>query len=122
MNDVPVDCPFCLGNNLLKSAIIAQCSEAYLTENIAFAGNFLIIPTYHAETLMDLHDDWWRNVKELLVQVPKVLESYNVSFNIGPSAGQTGKHIHLWVVPRQLGEPASGMGLSTLIKFRNEHE
>lgn len=49
-----------------------------------------------------------------LLGVPALLDHYNLSFNIGKLAGQTSKHLHMWVVPRSAGQ-AAGKGLATLV-------
>jgi diadenosine tetraphosphate (Ap4A) HIT family hydrolase len=117
----PTSCPFCRNNNLLKGNFIAESEDAYLIENAFFPGNFLIIPSSHVEDPLKLPSTWWRDVAQLLTQIPTPLTDYNLSFNIGTQAGQTLKHLHLWIVPRAADEPASGKGLITLINFRNEH-
>lgn len=94
--------------------MIAETEGAYLLDNMRFPGNYLIIPEDHVETPLDLRDDWWKHVKVLLAKVPEPLESYNLSFNYGRSAGQTLRHMHLWVVPRQEDQNA-GRGLVTLL-------
>jgi diadenosine tetraphosphate (Ap4A) HIT family hydrolase len=47
--------------------------------------------------------------------VPASKDHYNLSLNVGEHAGQTVKHLHFWVIPRQPGLPTSGMGLATLV-------
>jgi len=121
-NPTIAGCPFCRSNNLLKSRILAESQAAYLTENMHFPGDYLIIPNTHAESPMELADTWWQDVKELLQHISPYPTDYNLAFNVGRAAGQTVKHLHLWVVPRVADEPASGKGLATLIQFRNEHE
>jgi len=74
----------------------------------------------HVESPLDLPDDWWRDVKELLAQVPAQLVDYNLTFNVGREAGQSVKHLHFWVVPRKADEPASGKGLGALIEAYNQ--
>lgn len=81
---------------------------------------YLIIPTDHAEAPTDLPDTWWRDVKTLLPQVTELPASYNLSFNIGTEAGQTVKHLHLWVVPRPANTPGSGKGLARLLSEANQ--
>jgi len=120
-SSTPSDCPFCLQNNLLSVPILAETDGTFLIDNITFPGNYLIIPKAHAEDPGALPDTWWRDVKAMLSSIPSTPESYNLSFNIGRDAGQTVRHLHLWVVPRAAGEPASQKGLVTLINFRNEH-
>lgn len=109
------ECPFCKDNHLLKGDILAETAGAYLIANITFPGNYLIIPSSHTESLTDLPDTWWQDVKELLGKVPEHLAEYNVSFNIGRQAGQTVKHVHLWVIPRNETQPNAGKGLASLI-------
>ncbi len=91
-------------------------------ENVQFPGNYLIIPDAHVESPLDLNDTWWADVKALLPKLPLPLTDYNLSFNIGTQAGQTIKHLHLWVIPRKPDEQASGKGLITLINYHNEYE
>ena len=52
-------------------------------------------------------------------QVPTDLGHYNLSFNLGKHAGQSVKHLHLWIIPRNDDEPAAGRGLATLIEEAN---
>jgi diadenosine tetraphosphate (Ap4A) HIT family hydrolase len=77
--------------------------------------NYLILPTYHAEKVTELHDTWWKGVKELMPKVPNLSENFNLSFNIGKESGQTIQHLHLWVIPRYPSQLASGTGLAGLI-------
>ena len=114
-------CPFCRNNQLLSSDVIADNDRAYLIENARFSGSYLIIPEIHVESPLDLPDDWWWAVKDLLAKVPTQLTDYNLIFNIGKESGQTVRHLHLWVVPRQADEPASSKGLNTLIEAYNQH-
>jgi len=120
MNDTALDCPFCRSNGLLKGVVIAQTAHTYLLENRSEAGDYLIIPETHTESLMALPDTWWADVKELLMRIPKLAPSYNLSLNIGKLAGQSVKHVHLWIVPRYAGQPASGKGLTRLIAENNQ--
>lgn len=118
-NAIPAECPFCRNNQLLKSPVLAESDGAYLTENLFFPGNYLIIPSNHIESLTDLPDSWWKDVKALLPRIPNSAPDYNLSFNIGKHAGQTIKHLHLWIIPRAADQPASGKGLATLINAHN---
>src|SRR5579875_1627070 len=90
-------CKFCRVNGLLKGNVVTENDEAYLIEAMhgSDSNNFLIVPTYHAEKISELHDTWWKGVKELLPKVPRLTEDYNMSFNIGRESGQTIKHLHL---------------------------
>jgi diadenosine tetraphosphate (Ap4A) HIT family hydrolase len=114
------DCPFCRVNNLLKEQVVAETESAYLIPAHMSPGCYLIIPSVHAELLTELSDTWWREVKELLVHVPGLTESYNLSLNFGREAGQTIKHLHFWVIPRPAGQPASGKGLASFVSKANQ--
>lgn len=109
------NCPFCLENNLLKSEILHETDGGFLIPALGDGGNYLIIPKAHAEDPGKLPDDWWADFKELFAKVPVDKANYNLSLNIGQQAGQTLKHLHFWVIPRQAGLPTSGKGLATLI-------
>lgn len=80
----------------------------------------LVVPREHIESPLQLPSDWWKSLTELLVQVPGLPESYNISLNYGKPAGQTRPHLHFWVIGRLEDEPASGIGLARLIKLYNE--
>lgn len=111
----PPECPLCPSNNLLKEKVIAESDDAYLIKAYSNPGNFLIIPIIHTESLLTLPDNWWQSVKALLSQVPELDEHFNMSINIGQLAGQSVKHVHFWVIPRQAGRPSSGKGFARLI-------
>lgn len=116
---VEPDCPFCRTNGLLKGAVTAETDTAYLIEATFGSGNFLVIPTAHIESPLGLPDTWWKDVKTLLPKIPNLTSDYNLSFNLGKEAGQSLKHVHLWVISRIAGQPASGKGLARLIDEAN---
>lgn len=116
----PRDCVLCRSNGLFAGEIIATCANAYLTTAKSNPDNFLIIPEAHIESLTDLPDKWWMDLKALLVKIPRLPSSYNLSINVGQDAGQTQKHLHFWVVPRAAGQRASGKGLASLIDEANK--
>ena len=118
--ETPKDCPFCRSNNLLKGDVLAETADGFLTEAISDKGSFLIIPRMHAESPADLPDTWWQDVKQLLEHIPNLPEHYNISLNRGHHAGQSVKHLHFWVIPREGGQPASGKGLISLIRHANQ--
>ncbi|HEY2004308.1 MAG TPA: Sua5/YciO/YrdC/YwlC family protein [Candidatus Saccharimonadia bacterium] len=109
------DCVFCRSNGRLKGEVIVASDGAYVIEAATVPGHYLIIPETHVETLMELPDSWWAEVKELLPQVPGLPDNYNLSINIGREAGQTLGHLHFWVIPRAAGQPSSGKGFAKLI-------
>lgn len=98
---------------------MAQASHAYLIPAKSSPGNYLIIPKDHAEDPVDLPGEWWQSVRELLPQVPGLGMHYNLSFNVGKLAGQSVKHLHLWVIPSAAGRPASGKGFARLLAEAN---
>jgi len=100
---------------MLKGDILAVSKQAYLIENSYSKGSYLVIPEKHAESIADLPDDWFRDVKELLPHIPNLPEDYNLAMNHGVLAGQSIKHFHLWVIPRVAGKPSSGKGFARLI-------
>ena len=118
MSNIP-DCPFCRDNNLLKGDVLAESAGGYLIMNQFSPGNYLIIPSEHAESPLELPDTWWHDVKTLLAEIPDLPEHYNISLNRGQHAGQTVRHLHFWVIPRLPNGPASGKGLATLIDAVN---
>jgi len=111
----PADCPFCRVNNQIEGQLLAETSNAFLINNKYNPGNYLIIPNKHYESLLDLPDMWWQEVKILLAKVPDLPSDYNISLNIGKLAGQSINHLHFWVIPRVDGTPASGKGFVKLI-------
>jgi L-threonylcarbamoyladenylate synthase len=113
-------CPFCRTNGQLKGEIIYASDGAYLIESGSNAGCYLIIPETHIENLDELADTWWIEMKQVLNQIPNLAADFNISINIGKTAGQTVKHLHFWVIPRLEGQPASGKGFARLIDDANE--
>jgi L-threonylcarbamoyladenylate synthase len=113
-------CPFCRSNGALKGQVLFSSEGAYLIESLSNSGRYLIIPEPHVESLADLPDTWWRDLKVMLARVPGLTRDFNVSINAGRNAGQTVKHLHFWVIPRAGGQSASGKGLARLIDEANE--
>jgi L-threonylcarbamoyladenylate synthase len=109
------NCPFCLGNDLFKGSIIYRSKKAFLTRNHFSPNNYLIIPFEHIESPLELPDNWWHDFKENMSHIPKPLNGYNISINIGKQAGQTLKHLHFWIIPRKSGYSSSGKGLASFI-------
>ncbi len=116
----PKDCNFCRANSILRGTVLAESAQAYLLRPEPYNESHLIVPAAHIEELADLPDTWWADFKQLLPQVPGLPKNYNLSLNYGKEAGQTLKHLHFWVIPRQPGTPSSGKGLAKLINEANE--
>ncbi|QQR52890.1 threonylcarbamoyl-AMP synthase [bacterium] len=115
----PGTCVFCLENGLLNGDILAETTEVFMIAAASRNGNYLIIPKVHIEDPAHLPANWWRGVRQVLPQVPGLGKHYNLSFNVGHTAGQTVPHLHLWVVPRTAGGQDRGMGLVGLIEKVN---
>jgi diadenosine tetraphosphate (Ap4A) HIT family hydrolase len=116
----PSDCPLCLTNDNLKTSVLYQNDDAYLTTALGTTGSYLIIPKIHTEEFSDLPDDWWKHFKDALANLPQKFESYNITVNRGRNAGQSLNHLHFWIVRRSSGQPSSGKGLYGLIKALDE--
>lgn len=112
---VAKDCKFCRSNGILQGEVLAETDGAYMIKAGQFEQYYLIIPSSHTESLDALPNDWWAKVKTLLANI-EGLEDYNLSINLGPTAGQTIKHIHFWVIPRSSDQLSSGKGLARLIE------
>lgn len=118
------DCPLCPSNG--KVNIVAVTGAAYLVEAKAspIEGCHLIVPTEHITDVARLPSTWQACVHGLLVMLPWDVRStpFNLSMNLGPAAGQTLPHLHLWVIPR-VEEPTKlsyAKGTATLIKELND--
>ena len=99
------DCIFC---NIAQDIII-------LKNDLAFAindkyphskGHLLIIPFEHKENYFDLDKNIRDGMNDLLIEAKKYCDEkyqpsgYNISVNIGSSAGQVVMHAHLHLIPR----------------------
>ena len=110
-----MSCPFCLSNGLLETPLLAETAQAYLTTVQTSSSRYLIIPKIHSTKPGELPDEWWAEVKSLAEKIKPQLSDYNVSINIGQTAGQRIEHLHFWVIPRQPKRPSSGLGMAALI-------
>lgn len=99
---------------------MAEAELAYLIPALSHPDCCLVVPRQHVESIMDLPDGWWRDVKFLLSHAPNLKGDYNLSLNYGASAGQTVKHLHLWAVPRHPNRPSSGIGLAGFVHMTDE--
>ena len=112
---VPRNCLLCRTNGKLRGEVLFATEEAYLIEAQTQPGKYLVIPDAHVETLDELTDTWWTEVKAVLAHVPDLGAEYNLTINIGKQAGQTLPHLHFWVIPRSGGRRSSGLGLAGLM-------
>lgn len=108
-------CPFCLQNGLLDAPIIYQDEAIFVTTPNNAPGNYLVIPARHIEDIQSLPADWWKHVAGAFAHLPAQPEHFNISVNYGKPAGQSIRHLHFWIIPREDGKPSSGKGFARLI-------
>jgi len=117
------DCQFCLHNNILKGAILAENELFYFEESIdpvlCHAG--MIIPKRHMETPFEFDDKEWIMLKEMIHVSKSILDKHNpdgylIGWNIGEKAGQNVPHVHLHVIARFGDEPLAYKGIRHAFK------
>ena len=125
-------CRFCRIPDESPSEVIFQNDDAYVIiplrrdeETGALvewdpATHRLVIPRHHAEEIRDLDGDWDAVMLVAEDQKRRMGGDAIISFNLGPDAGQTQRHIHLWVRRCPGDEPSAGMGVATLKRRLNE--
>ena len=99
------DCIFC---NIEGSNVIIKNDLAFVIKDKYphSKGHVLIIPNEHAENYFDLTKDSQNAVTDLLSEAKKYCDEnfnpsgYNVSINVGKSAGQVVMHSHIHLIPR----------------------
>ncbi len=111
-------CPFCPSNGNVKVVATSSCGRYYLIKVISEVPNqhYFVIPVSHMEHFMELDDDMFGAVKELVVHIPWYDSSVplNLSLNQYVMAGQRVLHIHWWIIYR--GDESGGkLGPATLI-------
>lgn len=106
------NCAFCPGNG--KVEIVCDLGSMYLIRAKDMAtmkdrmDRWLIIPAEHVTSIEDLPQHWGETVNELLFETGLTTD-FNLSMNIGPGAGQTEPHLHLWVLDRRTDSLGKGM-------------
>jgi diadenosine tetraphosphate (Ap4A) HIT family hydrolase len=115
MDHAVANCPFCLENGLFKGEIITETDGGFVTDALGSPGCYLVIPKTHTETVSDLPNSWWQEMKALMPHGVDDQSSFNISLNYGKNAGQTVAHLHFWIIPRTAGKPSSGKGFARLI-------
>lgn len=111
------NCPFCLANGRAEATAISSCGRYYLSKDIGNNEHYLVIPVAHKQDILELDDDWFGALKELVPRIPwytSGVDGMNISINQGRRAGQRVQHLHWWVMYRD----GSGgeLGLAGLIK------
>jgi bis(5'-adenosyl)-triphosphatase len=103
-------CSFCNGS--IEAAVFAERGAFRALYNVApiLPGHSLIIPRWHAPSLLDLSDD---EVSEMVVfsrlvvrNLTRIFNSngFNWTIQEGVVAGQTVPHLHLHLIPRSDGD------------------
>ncbi len=86
---------------------------AYLDINPFSTGHALVIPKAHFEGLLDTDDATLAaiiaRVKKVAAHIKETLpcDGFNIMQNNGEAAGQTVRHVHFHIIPRQKGEALS---------------
>ncbi len=80
----------------------------------------LVIPRQHAENASSLVGTWDAIMLEAERQKEEMGDDAIISFNLGEAAGQTEKHIHVWVVLCTANDPSAGRGLATMKMLLDE--
>lgn len=111
-------CPFCPSNGRVAVVRISTRGRYYLIKVVGATPNehYLVIPVSHMEHFMELDDDWFAALKELVRFVPWYTDMMplNLSLNQYKMAGQRVAHIHWWIVYRADGSGGE-LGTATLI-------
>lgn len=114
------ECLFCkVVSGELQANLVyeSNAAVAFLDKYPATKGHVLVIPRWHAPTLLDLPDEHidglFRAVKEVQAKVARALEpiAFNVGWNHGRAAGQHVYHLHVHLLPRYAG---SGRGVQAI--------
>ena len=115
---VSKDCPFC--------TILATESRPLLDETVSVVafedafpstlGHTLVIPRRHVGRVLELSSDeameLWQVARRQLarLEAANAPDAFTIGVNDGEAAGQTVPHVHLHVMPRQLGDTPEARG------------
>lgn len=104
-------CPFCNIQSQEDQVLYRNDKvTALLSKSQVKKGHTLIIPNDHVTSLKELDEDTCVEMFNLLSNVVDSLEKeldidgYNVAINQGSSAGQTVRHLHIHILPREEGD------------------
>ena len=122
-------CPFCLENGALKDKPLYVGSNFFVLGMLdpSRQNGVMIIPRRHVETPFALTSEEFAALPEALAVAKKHHahidgKGFTIGWNVGAVAGQTVAHVHLHVVARLDGEPASYSGLNGLLKLANREQ
>ncbi len=106
------NCIFCsIVEKQIPSKVVYEDDKflAFLDIAPGSKGHVLIVPKVHAETLMDLPDEYASSIlplaKKIALGMQKTLrfKDFNIIQNNGPLAGQSVGHYHMHIIPRYDG-------------------
>lgn len=102
-------CVFCnIANKQISAEVLYEDSRtmAFLDVMPRAPGHTVVIPKYHAETIVDLPDSEvgpaFLTVKKLTAIITKALKpnGFTIGINHGKVSGQTIDHLHIHIIPR----------------------
>ena len=107
-------CIFCeLANNPNKDVFkTGKYFYSKHDENPVSKGHCLIILKRHAASINELTQEEWIELGEMINQVVAEfnLREYNIGLNEGIAAGRTIDHLHIHIIPRELGDVENPVG------------
>lgn len=107
-------CLFCFPDR----ALVAENGLAYAMRDgfPVNPGHTLFIPKRHTPNWWEATPDEQQAILELVAEVKESLDAeftpagYNLGFNDGAAAGQTVFHLHVHLIPRQVGDTPNPRG------------
>lgn len=114
------ECLFCkVVSGEIQANLVHEAPDAvaFLDKYPTARGHTLVVPRWHAPTLLDLPDEQvaglFRAVKEVQGRLARALApvGFNVGWNHGRAAGQHVHHLHVHLLPRY---GAGGHGVQVL--------
>lgn len=107
------ECPFCDPQRWVQNLnTVALVADAYPVAK----GHTLIVPKRHVESILDLAQDEWFDVRCGLEAARRILaakhdaDGFTIGANAGQAAGQTIAHAHMHVIPRHAGDTPDPTG------------
>lgn len=103
-------CPFCVNEPLERGNLVAVHLDKYPVN----PGHLLITPLRHVSSLWDLTEEEYTELfataRRLALEGLCAPDGWNIGVNVGPAAGQTVMHVHVHLIPRQVGDVADPRG------------
>jgi diadenosine tetraphosphate (Ap4A) HIT family hydrolase len=97
-------CPFCVNEPLERGELVAVHLDKYPVS----PGHLLITPLRHVSSLWDLTEQEYTELfvtaRRLALADRSAPSAWNIGVNVGAAAGQTVMHVHLHLIPRQVGD------------------